>query len=130
MKGEAPRPIAPFWLRGKTRQAVETGAFLDYEVSLNLDMALLEEAGTSKLKRIRGVDPEPGCRLAIYALSPPHGSGMIQVNGAATHRILKGNPVPMPSAPIPEALPSGGHPQFVLLDDRNQIQEVHHAPVH
>ncbi|MGD0574528.1 MAG: aspartate 1-decarboxylase [Anaerolineales bacterium] len=96
MKGEAPRPIAPSWLRGKTRQARGTAAPLDYEVNLTLDMALLEAAGISELERIRGVDPEPGRRLAIYALPPPHGSGMIQVNGAATHLILRGDPVLMP----------------------------------
>lgn len=107
-----------------------TTAPLDYEVNLTLDMALLEAAGISDLERIQGVDPERGRRPAIYALSPPHGSGMTRVNGAAAHLVLKGDPVLMPFALSPEPLPSGGHPQVVLVDDRNQIREVHHAPVH
>jgi aspartate 1-decarboxylase len=123
--------MAPPWLRGKTRQARVTAAALDYEGRITLDLALLEAAGIGEFKRVQGVDLEHGRRLATYALPAPHGPGRIQVNGAAAHLILKGDRgITISYAWVPEPLPSGCHPRVALVDDRNQIREVHHAPVH
>lgn len=115
-------------LHGKIHRATVTAANVDYVGSITLDPLLLEAAGILEYERVQVVDVTNGARLETYAISGERGSGTVQLNGAAAHRVAIGDRVIVMSyAQVDEPELPGWRPALVFVDDENAITEVRRA---
>ena len=105
-------------LRSKIHKATVTEANPDYVGSLTIDEDLIERAGLWPGERIQVVSNTSGARLETYVMVGERRSGVIGVNGAATHRIGVGEEIiimgfELTDEPI--------KPTIVLVDGRNRF---------
>ena len=73
-------------LKAKLHRIRITEACLDYEGSLTLDPADMEEVGILPYERILCADVENGNRFETYAIEGERGSHVCCLNGAAAHK--------------------------------------------
>ena len=73
-------------LKAKLHRIRVTEADLDYEGSLTLDPADMEEVGIVPYEKILCADVENGNRFETYALCGQRGSHVCCLNGAAAHK--------------------------------------------
>lgn len=112
-------------LNSKIHRAVVTGADVNYEGSLSVDLALLKAAGMREFELVLVADVENGRRLETYLIAAPEGTGIIQGNGAAARLLQTGDHVIiMTFVQVPEPLPAEWSPRIVLVDEKNRIREV------
>lgn len=78
-------------LKAKIHRATVTGADLDYEGSISIDAALLEQSGILPFEQVEIYDITNGQRFSTYAITAPAGSGMVNINGAAARLVQKGD---------------------------------------
>ena len=77
------------------------------------------------LERVEVYDITNGSRLSTYALRGRRGSGEIQINGAAAHRVRPGDLVIVCAyANLDRSEVAGHRARIVLVDRRNRITEV------
>ena len=74
-------------LRAKIHKARGTQANVDYIGSITIDEELVEKAGLWPHERVLVVDNTNGARLETYVMVGERGSGIICMNGAASHLI-------------------------------------------
>lgn len=106
------------FLRAKIHNATVTEARLDYVGSVTIDHDLLKKADMVEYEKVLIVDNDNGNRVETYVIQGPAGSGVICINGAASHLIRKGDQV------IIMAFEGGrkpGKPKIVLVDKRNRF---------
>ena len=102
---------------GKIHRAVVTGADLHYVGSITVDEDLLDAANI-----VPGQDVNNGERLSTYTIAGERGSGTIQLNGAAAHKVTVGALVIiMAYAQVPESLVRQVKPSVVFVDEANKI---------
>ena len=90
---------------GKIHRAVVTGADLHYVGSITVDEDLLDAANIVPGQKVDIVDVNNGERLSTYTIAGERGSGTIQLNGAAAHKVSVGDLVIiMAYAQVPESL--------------------------
>ena len=90
---------------GKIHRAVVTGADLHYVGSITVDEDLLDAANIVPGQKVDIVDVNNGERLSTYTIAGERGSGTIQLNGAAAHKVTVGDLVIiMAYAQVPESL--------------------------
>ena len=65
--------------------ATVTAVCPDYEGSMGIDMAWLEQAGILPYEQIHVFNCNTGARFTTYAIPAQSGTGTIQINGAASH---------------------------------------------
>ena len=80
-------------LRSKIHNATVTQANLDYIGSITIDMELCDRVGLWPGEKVLVVSNTSGARLETYVIAGTHGSGAIEMNGAAAHLIAKGDEV-------------------------------------
>ncbi|MBU0476818.1 aspartate 1-decarboxylase [Patescibacteria group bacterium] len=80
-------------LRSKIHQAIVTEADLNYIGSITIDGELVERAGFWSGERVLVVSNTSGARLETYVIAGERGSGIICMNGAASHLIKKGDEI-------------------------------------
>lgn len=73
--------------------ATVTDVCPDYEGSMGIDMALLEQAGILPYEQIHVFNCNNGARFTTYAIPAESGTGTIQINGAASHLAKTGDKV-------------------------------------
>jgi aspartate 1-decarboxylase len=118
-------------LRSKIHRATVTDANVDYEGSITIDSDLMRAAMLAEYELVHVADVTNGERLETYVMTGPAGSGMVRMNGAAARRIHVGdNIIIMAYGQVEEPLPADWKPKIVLVDGKNRIREVGHAPVH
>jgi len=78
-------------LRAKIHRATVTGADLDYEGSIALDVGLMEAAGLVPFEAVHVWNISNGERLVTYVIPGERGSGEVVLNGAAARRVQKGD---------------------------------------
>jgi aspartate 1-decarboxylase len=78
-------------LRAKIHRATVTGADLDYEGSIALDVGLMEAAGLVPFEAVHVWNISNGERLVTYVIPGKRGSGEVVLNGAAARRVQKGD---------------------------------------
>ena len=89
---------------GKIHRAVVTGADLHYVGSITVDEDLLDAANIVPGQKVDIVDVNNGERLSTYTIAGARGSGTIQLNGAAAHKVSVGDLVIiMAYAQVPES---------------------------
>ncbi len=106
------------FLRSKIHKATVTHADLHYVGSITIDEALMEKADLAEYERVLVVDNTNGHRLDTYVIKGPRGSGAIEMNGAATHLIQKGDEIIIMSFEVADR-PST--PRNVLVDAQNRF---------
>lgn len=80
-------------LRSKIHGATVTEAHVDYVGSITIDEDLIERAGLMEGERVLVVDNTNGARVETYVIPGERGSGVICMNGAAAHRVHKGDQI-------------------------------------
>ncbi|MDK7158506.1 aspartate 1-decarboxylase [Pauljensenia sp. UMB3104] len=107
---------------GKIHRAVVTGADLHYVGSITVDEDLLDAANIVPGQKVDIVDVNNGERLSTYTIAGERGSGTIQLNGAAAHKVTVGDLVIiMAYAQVPESLVRQVKPSVVFVDGSNRI---------
>ncbi|MGH9345208.1 MAG: aspartate 1-decarboxylase [Terriglobia bacterium] len=79
------------FLRCKIHGATVTEANVDYVGSLAIDEEIMRLAGIEENEVVQVANLTNGERLTTYAIRAPAGSRVIGSNGAAAHRIRKGD---------------------------------------
>ena len=105
-------------LRSKINKATVTEARLDYVGSITIDEELIEKAGLWPGEKVLVASNTSGARLETYVLTGDRGCGVICMNGAAAHRIKKGEEIivmgfELSDKPI--------EPKNILLDEKNRF---------
>ena len=80
-------------LRSKIHKATVTEADLNYIGSITIDEDLIERAGFWSGEKVLVVSNTSGARLETYIISGERDSGIICMNGAASHLIKKGEEI-------------------------------------
>jgi aspartate 1-decarboxylase len=112
-------------MKSKIHRATVTGADLDYEGSVTIDLDLLEAADIVVHEQVDIYDITNGERLTTYAIPGERGSGQICINGAAAHRVETGDLVIIVSyARYDEAELVEHQPRVILVDQENHPQRI------
>lgn len=80
-------------LRSKIHKATVTEANVNYIGSITIDELLVKKAGFWPGEKVLVVSNTTGARLETYVLLGKKGSGVFCMNGAAAHRIKKGEEI-------------------------------------
>lgn len=82
-----------FVLRSKIHKATVTEANLNYIGSITIDESLIEKAGFWAGEKVLVVSNTSGARLETYVIAGKRDSGVICMNGAASHLIKVGEEI-------------------------------------
>ena len=109
-------------LKSKIHRAAVTDANVNYEGSLTVDRALMEEVGLLPYERVLCGNMGNGERFETYAIPGESGSGAIILNGATAHLGKTGDRLTIMSfATVNEAEIAGWKPKVIVLDEHNGI---------
>jgi len=105
-------------LRSKIHKATVTDANLNYIGSITIDEELIEKVGLWSGEKVLVASNTSGARLETYVLVGERNSGIICMNGAASHLIKKGEEViimgfELSDKPI--------EPKIILVDENNKF---------
>ncbi|MGH9354241.1 MAG: aspartate 1-decarboxylase [Terriglobia bacterium] len=108
------------FLRCKIHGATVTEASVDYVGSLAIDEEIMRLAGIEENEVVHVANLTNGERLTTYAIRAPAGSRVIGSNGAAAHKIRKGDRIIIFAfALCTEAEIETQKPNLVFVDDAN-----------
>jgi aspartate 1-decarboxylase len=118
-------------LKSKIHRATVTGANVDYEGSVAIDEALLDEAGVLPFEKVEIYNISNGNRFETYAITAARGSGTVCINGAAAHLARKGDIVIIASYVVLTEEEAQRHkPVLVYVDEFNGVKRVSPHLVH
>lgn len=116
-------------LKGKVHGATVTDARVEYEGSITIDAALMEAADMVPYEHVHVWSLTTGERIETYAIPGEAGSGKICINGAAAHRIKKGESVIITTFTWLEEKEAERHsPRIVFVDKRNSVRRPESQP--
>ncbi len=108
-------------VKSKIHRAEVTDCSLNYEGSLAIDSALMEQAGLQPFEKILVGNIANGERFETYAIPAPAGSHTISLNGGTAHLGKPGDLLTiMAFAWMDEAEAKQWKPQVIVLGDHNQ----------
>lgn len=108
-------------LKSKIHKAVITDCMLDYEGSIEIDVALMKAAGIVPYEKVLVANLANGNRFETYAIPGRKNSGTISLNGAAALLGKKGQRVIIISFMlIPVGKTAKHKPRVLLLDSKNR----------
>ncbi len=110
------------FLRAKIHNVTVTEAMLNYVGSITIDEDLMDKAGLSEYEKVLVVDNTNGNRVETYVIKGARGSGVICANGAAAHRIHKGDQVIVMAFEVTD---KPKKPVIVLTDENNRFREFY-----
>jgi aspartate 1-decarboxylase len=115
-------------LRAKLHRVRTTHSEPDYEGSVAIDARLLEAADIREYERIEVYNLKNGERFSTYAIRAAAGSGIISVNGAASHKAAPGDILIVCSYGVfDEKELVTFKPRLVYVDANNRITHTRHA---
>ena len=115
-------------LRAKLHRVRTTHSEPDYEGSVAIDARLLEAADIREYERIEVYNLKNGERFSTYAIRAEAGSGIISVNGAASHKAAPGDILIVCSYGVfDEKELVTFKPRLVYVDANNRITHTRHA---
>jgi aspartate 1-decarboxylase len=115
-------------LRAKLHRVTVTHSEPDYEGSVAIDGRLLDAADIREYERIEVYNLRNGERFATYAIRAEEGSGIISVNGAASHKADPGDIVIICAyAEFEEKELTTFKPRLVYVDARNRITHTRNS---
>ncbi|MCZ6541990.1 MAG: aspartate 1-decarboxylase [Nitrospinae bacterium] len=111
-------------LTSKLHRATVTDRNTEYEGSIQIDEALMEEVGIAAYEQVHIYDINNGNRLITYAIPGERGSGMIFVNGAAARLVERKDRIIIAAyGMITPDKEENYQPRVLLLDEDNRIVE-------
>jgi len=111
-------------LTSKLHRATVTDRNTEYEGSIQIDEALMEEVGIAHYEQVHIYDINNGNRLITYAIPGERGSGMISVNGAAARLVERKDRIIIAAYGIISLDKEDNYqPRVLLLDEDNRIVE-------
>ena len=112
--------------QAKLHRGVVTECRLGYEGSLTVDIDLIERAGMLVGQKIQVLNSNNGVRLETYLIAGERGKREIIVNGPAARQAQPGDRVVVITyALLNEDEVRRHKPVVLVLDERNQVTEVH-----
>lgn len=112
-------------LKSKIHRAVVTGASVDYEGSLTIASDLAERVGLLPYERILVGNMGNGERFETYVIYGPHGSGVIELNGATAHLGKIGDLLTIMSYTWLTREEAPRHkPSVITLDGKNAVKKA------
>ncbi|MEE9497937.1 MAG: aspartate 1-decarboxylase [Nitrospinaceae bacterium] len=111
-------------LTAKLHRATVTDRNIEYEGSIQIDEALMEEVGISSYEQVHIYDINNGNRLITYVIPGKRGSGIFSVNGAAARLVeRKDRIIIVAYGMIDTDKVENYQPRVLLLDESNKIIE-------
>ncbi len=111
-------------LTSKLHRATVTDQNTEYEGSVAIDEALMEEVGIASYEQVHIYNINNGNRLITYAIPGERGSGTISVNGAAAHLVERKDRIIIAAYGMISADKYDHYqPRVLLLDEDNRIVE-------
>ena len=115
-------------LNAKLHRATRTRSEPDYEGSVAIDGRLLDAADIREYERIEVYNLKNGERFSTYAIRAEEGSGIISVNGAASHKANPGDIVIICAyAEFEEKELATFKPRLVYVDARDRITHTRNS---
>ncbi len=115
-------------LRAKLHRVTVTHSEPDYEGSVAIDGRLLDAADIRESERLEVYILKNGERFSTYAIRAEDGSGIISVNGAASHKASPGDIVIICAyAEFEEKELASFKPRLVYVDARNRITHTRNS---
>jgi aspartate 1-decarboxylase len=112
-------------LKSKLHQARVTGADINYVGSITIATDLLEQVGMYPYEKVLVVDIENAARFETYIIPGEHGSGTVQLNGAAARLVSMGDRIiVMAFAEVAAPPPPDWEPRVLVLDEHNRVASV------
>lgn len=112
-------------LRGKIHRATVTGADLHYEGSVTIDSDLMQRSDILTHQEVEIWNVTNGERFRTYALPGRPGSGVVCINGAAAHKVSRGDLVIIATFGwMSEQEARTYEPKVVFVDEHNQPKEL------
>jgi len=109
-------------MKSKIHRATLTGVDMNYEGSIVIDSALMEEVGLVKWEKVLVSNLNTGDRFETYVIPGPARSGKIALNGAAARLGQVGDRVIIFSfATYLEAEARNHQPRIVQVDEENRV---------
>ena len=109
-------------LKSKIHRATVTDSNINYEGSLTIDHALMDEVGLLPYERVLCGNMGNGERFETYAIAGERGSGSIILNGATAHLGKLGDRLTIMSfAQLKKNEISGWKPKVIVLNENNTI---------
>jgi len=111
-------------LRAKIHRATVTGADLHYEGSVTVDRDLIDRADLITHEAVQIWNVTNGERFETYVIPGQRGSGVVCVNGAAAHKVSKGDLVIIAAFSwMDEKAARVWKPKLVFVDEKNRPLE-------
>ncbi len=111
-------------LTAKLHRATITDRDIEYEGSIQIDEALMEEVGISSYEQVHIYDINNGNRLITYVIPGERGSGMISVNGAAARLVERKDRIIIAAYGMISVDKTDNYqPRVLLLDESNKVVE-------
>ena len=112
-------------LKAKIHRATVTQADLNYEGSITIDQALLEQAGILPYEQVDVLNITNGMRFTTYAIIGERDSGIIGVNGAAARLVQKDDLVIICAyIHMKEKKAQDFKPTVLLMDESNRTKDI------
>ena len=109
-------------LKSKIHRATVTGASLNYEGSLTIDLDLMEKVGFVPYERVLCSNLANGARFETYLIAGERGSGNIVLNGATAHLGKIGDLLTIMSfTTVDETQSPRWEPRVIVLGANNSI---------
>lgn len=109
-------------LKSKIHRATVTESHVDYEGSLTIDEALMEQVGLIRFEKILCGNLSNGNRFETYVIPGTRNQGDIILNGATAHLGNAGDLLTIMSySMIEEGLAKKWHPKVIVLGDNNKV---------
>lgn len=108
-------------LKSKIHKAIVTDANLEYIGSITLDEVLMEKADLWEGEQVMVVDNTNGNRLFTYVIAGEKNSGMICMNGAASHLVNKGDEIIIMAFAVTSKKIRAKN---ILVDQKNRFQRM------
>ena len=112
-------------LRTKIHRAQVTDSNLNYEGSITIDQALLDQAGLVAFEQVQVVNLNNGERFETYVIPGEPDSGAIELNGPAARLAQIGDLVIiMAYGWVDEETARDWTPRRIQMDENNQVKEI------
>jgi len=109
-------------LKSKIHRATVTGASLNYEGSLTIDLDLMEKVGFLAYEKVLCSNLANGARFETYLIAGERGSDDIVLNGATAHLGKVGDLLTIMSfTMLEEAAAKNWQPRVIVLGAKNSI---------
>lgn len=112
------------YMKAKIHRATVTQADLNYEGSITIDQALMQESGIQPYELVHIYNITNGNRLSTYVIEGTPNSGICCLNGAAARLVAPGDKVIIVAyAWMTQEEAETHQPRVLLMNDDNTVKD-------